>query len=260
MKGKIMAIFFTIIMIFVTGAGKASSEAQFRKIEYHRFPILLKEYGAKKEKMVVACVGDSITFGTGVGDPAAGSYPALLQQYLGPDYEVKNFGVPGATMTEKGRCYRSYPEYQQSIDCKAKAYIIMLGTNDTGVWDAKIYERDLTNLIRTYRKVEPDTQIYLMIPPDLFQQSGEEGFVGRKIIQDEIGPIIVRAARRSHTTGMLDLFQLTKGKKEWFVDGIHPNETGYNQIAEYIYQNVRRDLVLLPKMQSVWNRYLRTDL
>lgn len=48
----------------------------------------------------VACVGDSITFGTGA-DPGK-SYPSQLQALLGSGWQVKNFGVGGRTLLRKG--------------------------------------------------------------------------------------------------------------------------------------------------------------
>ena len=52
-------------------------------------------------KIKVACVGDSITAGAGVKDPAK-KYPAQLGVLLGSGYEVKNFGVSGSTMLDAG--------------------------------------------------------------------------------------------------------------------------------------------------------------
>lgn len=48
-------------------------------------------------KIKVACVGDSITFGAGISDRANNSYPSLLQNTLGDDYQVDNFGFNGTS-------------------------------------------------------------------------------------------------------------------------------------------------------------------
>ncbi|HEX6984910.1 MAG TPA: GDSL-type esterase/lipase family protein, partial [Planctomycetaceae bacterium] len=50
----------------------------------------------------VACVGDSITFGSGVEERERNSYPAVLGRLLGERYEVRNFGVSGATLQKRG--------------------------------------------------------------------------------------------------------------------------------------------------------------
>src|SRR5687768_5658034 len=55
-----------------------------------------------KDKIRVACVGDSITFGSGVKDRETNNYPAQLGRMLGEKWEVRNFGVSGATMLRKG--------------------------------------------------------------------------------------------------------------------------------------------------------------
>ena len=50
----------------------------------------------------VACVGDSITFGSGIKNRDQNSYPAQLGAMLGEKYEVRNFGVGGATLLKNG--------------------------------------------------------------------------------------------------------------------------------------------------------------
>src|SRR5882757_5476065 len=50
----------------------------------------------------VACVGDSITFGAGVENREFNCYPVVLGKLLGRRFEVKNFGVNGATLLKKG--------------------------------------------------------------------------------------------------------------------------------------------------------------
>ena len=61
--------------------------------------------GKKKQKaqpIRVACVGNSITYGTGIEDRARDSYPSQLQRMLGDKYVVGNFGKPGATLLYHG--------------------------------------------------------------------------------------------------------------------------------------------------------------
>jgi len=53
----------------------------------------------------IACVGDSITYGAGIPNRMTGSYPAQLHQMLQPyddQWEVRNFGVSGATLLRRG--------------------------------------------------------------------------------------------------------------------------------------------------------------
>lgn len=50
----------------------------------------------------VACIGNSITFGSGIADRPRDSYPAQLGRMLGDHWIVRNFGVGGRTMLKKG--------------------------------------------------------------------------------------------------------------------------------------------------------------
>ena len=60
------------------------------------------------QKIKVACVGNSVTYGHGIENREKNSYPAQLQRMLGNGYEVANFGKSGATLLRKG--HRPYNE------------------------------------------------------------------------------------------------------------------------------------------------------
>ena len=63
------------------------------------------------QKIKVACVGNSITYGSGVANREVNAYPVKLQGMLGDKYEVGNFGKPGATLLNKG--HRPYTQQQE---------------------------------------------------------------------------------------------------------------------------------------------------
>ena len=63
---------------------------------------LLLPFSIASQTIKVASVGDSVTFGAGIEDKEADSYPQQLQQLLGSNYNVGNFGYFGATMLKCG--------------------------------------------------------------------------------------------------------------------------------------------------------------
>ena len=79
----------------------------------------------------IACIGNSITYGARLANPAEGLYPAVLQHLFDANIiTVKNFGISGSTMIRFGK-----PNVWQELD-KIKSYlpnvvIIILGTNET---------------------------------------------------------------------------------------------------------------------------------
>ncbi len=86
----------------------------------------------------VACVGDSITAGTGASSSAK-NYPGDLQGLFGSSVKVSNFGHSGATMLSTGNTpYIKQSEYTSATSFVSGAganavvdVIIMLGTNDS---------------------------------------------------------------------------------------------------------------------------------
>ena len=57
---------------------------------------------------MIACIGDSITYGYGVSNPAEEAWPALLGDKLGDGWNVVNLGVSGTTLLDEGAFpYRS---------------------------------------------------------------------------------------------------------------------------------------------------------
>ena len=54
------------------------------------------------EKIRVACVGNSITYGYLLNNPFQQAFPGVLQQFLGTGYEVRNFVYSARTMLKKG--------------------------------------------------------------------------------------------------------------------------------------------------------------
>lgn len=94
--------------------------------------VLLYSAFAFGQKVRVACVGNSITYGAGIAAREQNSYPAQLQYYLGEDYEVRNFGVSGCTSLQQGDYpYVQTGAYAQSLEFRPDIILIKLGTNDS---------------------------------------------------------------------------------------------------------------------------------
>src|SRR3989442_10639420 len=80
----------------------------------------------------IACIGDSITEGAGLSNPAVESYPARLQRLLGTNAVVRNYGVSGRTLLKEGDFpYWKETFFKQRHDWHPDIVIIQLGTNDS---------------------------------------------------------------------------------------------------------------------------------
>lgn len=200
-------------------------------------------FGISRRKKVV-CVGDSITYGSGVRKKRGKkSYPAYLQKKLGRGYRVINYGLYGRTLLDYGKYpYIKEEEYQKGLEEKADIYIIMLGTNDSKIsmWNAQDYQEQLGQMIEGYRRVNREAEIYILQPPRCFpdEETGKIKYsIRNDIIEGEIHESIAVTGKKYGVT-VIDIYHLTEKHSEWFVDGVHPNEKGNEAIADCVYKNM----------------------
>jgi len=87
---------------------------------------------------LVACVGDSITYGSGISNRDNNSFPAQLGRMLQKfdnQWQTQNFGVSGATLLRNAdKPYVQQSAYNQALAARPDAVIIKLGTNDSKPW------------------------------------------------------------------------------------------------------------------------------
>ena len=195
---------------------------------------------AETAKIKVACVGDSITAGSGVKDPQK-RYPTQLGGLLGDKYEVKNFGVGGATMIDDGnKPYKQQKAYQDALAFVPDIVVIKLGTNDSKAmnWDTKKanFTPSAKSLIESFQKANPKAKIYLCLPVPVIG-AGNFG-IRNEIVQPEIIPLIKQLATEMKLP-IIDLYAALDGKPELFPDRVHPNDDGATLIAKTVYEAIK---------------------
>ena len=84
----------------------------------------------RQDALRVACIGNSITHGSGIDMQEQNGYPAQLQRLLGSDYYVRNFGVGGRTILQKGdhpymieQAWRDAQQFRPDIEADMQAMI-----------------------------------------------------------------------------------------------------------------------------------------
>ena len=193
---------------------------------------------AQEKKIKVACIGNSITFGAGIKDRKKDSYPVVLGQLLGEGYEVRNFGISGRTMMNKGdRPYMKENIYQEALAYQPDIVVIKLGTNDTKPQNwvhGKEYPKDLQYMLKELRKLPSKPKIYLCYPAKAYRS---DWGINDSIIVNGVIPYIDRIAKKNKS-GVIDLHTATDGMEQNFPDRIHPNEEGARVIAETVYKAI----------------------
>jgi acyl-CoA thioesterase I len=181
----------------------------------------------------IACVGDSITYGSGLGDPGTQAYPAVLGATLGSAHEVQNFGVSGATLLKNGDLpYWDQGRFTASTNFEPDVVVVMLGTNDSKSqnWSREAeFSPDYLELIAHYRAL--GALVYVATPPPVFPP-GAFG-IPPDVVEDEVVPL-VRAIAEEANAPLVEVFNGLSGQSANFPDTVHPNAAGAALIAEVV--------------------------
>ena len=223
------------------------------------------------EKVRVACIGDSITYGLGLANREKDSYPAQLQKMLDEmfpgKYEVRNFGNSGRGIyldsmrgSEK-RGFRHMPEHKVALAWKPDIVISNLGINDNGEYIKEYtggrkrgqFIDDYLALLGDYRKANPKMKpfIWTKLSPlaegQRFYRSPEPF-----LMQADLEEV----AKRMSAVGIDMQEPLREKMDEIFArDKIHPNAEGARIIAEKTFAEIIKPMQfkcgLMPDLDSL---------
>ena len=195
----------------------------------------------KAQPIRVACVGNSITYGTGIEDRARDSYPSQLQRMLGDKYVVGNFGKPGATLLYHGhRPYVVQKEFKEALAFKGDIAVIHLGINDTDPRNWPNYRdefvKDYLSIMDSLRAANPKVRFILARMTPIADRHPR--FIsGTKQWHGEIQSAIETVARLSGAE-LIDFHEPLYPYSNLLPDAIHPNPEGAGILAKTVYGGI----------------------
>ena len=206
----------------------------------------LKSFKAPQENSIrVACIGNSITDGSGIDMSDAKGYPAQLQQLLGDKYNVRNFGVSARTMLNNGdHPYMKELAWRDALAFQPDIAVIKLGTNDSKPrnWQyGANFGKDMQQMIDSLRRLPSKPKIYLCSPIPAFKT---QWGINDSTITAGVIPVIKKLAKKNHLQ-FIDLHTTFKDfdNKQIQQDGIHPTAKGAGQMARIIADALKNELV-----------------
>ena len=166
---------------------------------------------------VILAFGDSLTYGTGA-DPSE-SYPTLLQTLTGR--EVINAGVPGE-LSEQG-----LNRLPGLLDKHQPALLILChaGNDLLRKKDIDAAASNLIAMINLARAKNIDVLLLGVPKPGLFLSTAD---------------LYLQVASATQVPLADDLLPEILADNELKSDPVHPNDKGYKQMAEKIYQQLQR--------------------
>lgn len=214
---------------------------------------------SKRQKTIrVACIGNSITYGTGIADRTSDSYPSQLQRLLGSNYQVGNFGKPGATLLYHGhRPYVKQEEFKEAIAFKGDIAVMHLGINDTDPRNWPNYRdefvKDYLSIMDSLRAANPKVRIILARMTPIADRHPR--FVsGTKQWHGEIQTAIETVARVSRAE-LIDFYEPLYPYPYLLPDAIHPNPEGAGILAKTVYSGITGDYGGL-QMSQLYTDYM----
>lgn len=241
-----MSLIKTIIKV---GIPVALTAAALAAAKIRELTVPTKEKPHSDAPIIVA-LGDSITFGAGVvRTRTSDSWEVKLEKLLGGSYQVLNYGISGATLQNEGDCpywnmaekaLQGYPEAALALN--PEIVILMLGTNDSKPynWNRERYEAQLDQRVKEIKAAPGVKRLILMCPPFACPADGSDVVafdILNETIRDEIVPIVKNCAAENQVE-CIDLYALTDGHSEYFMDGVHPNSFGNRVIAAEIHRHL----------------------
>ena len=180
----------------------------------------------------VACVGESLTQST--------FYPLELSTHLGGRYMVRNFGVGSTTVSlDSETPYMNTSTFENALEFEPDMVIIMLGTNDA---QPSLHQHnvsfvdDYVTLISEFQKLSTKPEIWIVLPPPIFSDQG--GKISPEYFTNTLIPLIKEVASQTNLP-TIDVYSALGNHSDCFPDGVHPNYTGAELIADEIYKAIK---------------------
>ena len=186
----------------------------------------------------IVCLGDSITYGYKLQDPAQQSYPAQLAAQAHGSWRVLNCGVNGATVLQNGDVpITSQKAYQRALISQPDVVVLMLGTNDTKKTNWRYGDEFVADYVALVKKLQglPSRPLVIScsIPPIFTDYPN--GLTAKR--EKEINGLVKEAVAMSKVDS-LDIYTPMSHEQSFFVDGVHPNVRGAQEIAKLVFDKI----------------------
>jgi acyl-CoA thioesterase-1 len=178
------------------------------------------------DAILLACVGDSLTQGYGVGPGR--DWPSLVQEKLAADnvnVDMANFGVSGDT------CVDVLERMPPILEAGPDAAVVALGANDfMQGYSPEVFHDNLRRIVDRLRGIGAKVGLAGFSAADFEPTPRAASFQA----------VYTALAGEQGLPLYADLLEGVSGNPELLLDLVHPNSRGYAVIAENILPFIKR--------------------
>jgi lysophospholipase L1-like esterase/dienelactone hydrolase len=194
------------------------------------------------DRIKVACIGASITYGARIENREQNCYPAQLQNMLGSHYQVTNYGVSATTLLRKGDySYWQTKQYRDALADNPDVVIIDLGGNDAKLVNRihlDEYEQDYKDFIHSFTQLPSHPRVVLLLAMACFLK--DTAGIWDPVIVNQINPKIQKVAYDEHVE-VIDMHSPFVNKEANMPDKLHPDKIGAGIMAQNVYRVIAQE-------------------
>lgn len=213
--------------------------------------------------MKINFLGDSITYGAGLDNPAD-RYSTLVAKHFGA--EECNYGVGGTRIAVQRTCVNDYDEnvfMRRAVQMEKNADFTFVfgGTNDYGHGDAKLGcfdDRDAYTFYGAFHELVaylvasfPKERLCFVLPIPRYNQDNSRGEGGVK--QEVVAPLSAYIEAEKEVLAyygveyldLSDSFYVptAPNSSKLFLDGLHPNAAGHQVLADRLIAYLKTKII-----------------
>ena len=224
----------------------------YQKLIYILLVLVSIIYTAQSQtyKVKIAILGNSITYGTKLGNPIFERYSTQLDQMLSEIYgdtcEIKNYGVSGRTMMRSAeKPLWNESKFESALKYVPDICMILLGTNDSkpyrwDTWGDEFLD-DYLAMIDTFKYLNPNARFIVCYPPPVFPglpygTSFSESW-NDSVIVNYIIPAIDTVVEKVGAV-LIDFHTPFIDRMNLFPDKLHPSAEGHKVMAKIVYNKI----------------------
>lgn len=185
---------------------------------------------------LVACIGDSITSGFGLKDPASEAYPAVLSTLEGEyAFTTESYAYSMLTVDLESRLsYSKSRVFDKSMKTEADIILVALGTNDA-IWSGEQtdFAEDYEELLNMYINLPGAPRVIAMTPPRLFGLESYSELMA-EIAEEE------RTVAGELGLDIIDIYAFSESMEteKYCDENLHMNVVGHRLVAGFIYDEL----------------------